>query len=278
MKYQELINTIFKQETIINKIDKGLTNDIYITNVNNIKYIIRIPKDDIDNIININHEKEVLKLIRNTNLDVKEYYYNPNNRIRITYYIDNAIEYKDNNNINKIIVVAKLLKELHSIDVSNLNVYFNPIDMYIKYTNNINKYLYNIDKYLFIIDIIKSFKFNYVLCHNDLVSGNLLFSKDKDYLIDYEYAGLNDPLFDVMSFLTENEITNEYERNLFYKEYFNDLTEDLKYKLNCYECFTNLLWYTWANMMYDTRNDDTYKLIAKDKYNALIMFDINNIK
>ena len=269
MKYQELINTIFKEEILLEKLDKGLTNDIYIANYNNIKFIVRLPKDDIDNIVNVNNEKIILELIRKTNLDVKEYYYNPNNRVRITYYIDNLVEYKDFKDENKIIRVAKLLKTLHTIDVNNINVYFNPINMYYKYQSNITNYLYNISDYIYIIDIISSFKFKECLCHNDLVSGNLLFSNTKDYLIDYEYGGINDPLFDIMSFFTENNITDTKEREKFYNEYFNYLDDDILYKLNCYEIFTNLLWYTWANMMYDIRGELIYKEIAYDKYNAL---------
>ena len=269
MKYQDIINKIFNCNTKLIKLDKGLTNDIYLTTINNINYAIRIPKDDINNIININNENKVLELIRNTNLDVKEYYYNTNNRIRITYYINDTIEYKDNNDPNKIIKVAKLLKQLHNINTNNLDVYFNPIDMYYKYKSNIHNYLYNINNYEYIIDKIKEYDINYVLCHNDLVSGNILFTKDKEYLIDYEYAGLNDPIFDIMSFLTENNINDTNERNKFYNEYFDNINDKLIDKMNIYESFTNLLWYCWANMMYDTRKELIYKEIAIDKYNAL---------
>ena len=37
------------------------------------------------------------------------------------------------------------------------------------------------------------------------VDGNILFTKENVYLIDYEYAADNDPLFDVMSFLSEKQ-------------------------------------------------------------------------
>ena len=45
--------------------------------------------------------------------------------------------------------------------------------------------------------------FKFVLCHNDLVINNLLFKKKRLILNDYEFACLNDYLFDVASFISE---------------------------------------------------------------------------
>ena len=50
-------------------------------------------------------------------------------------------------------------------------------------------------------------KFNFVLCHNDLVINNLLFKKKSLILNDYEFACLNDYLFDVASFISETLTT-----------------------------------------------------------------------
>jgi thiamine kinase-like enzyme len=36
-----------------------------------------------------------------------------------------------------------------------------------------------------------------VLCHNDLLPANVLLERDRHWLIDFEYAGLNDALFDL---------------------------------------------------------------------------------
>ena len=36
-----------------------------------------------------------------------------------------------------------------------------------------------------------------VPCHNDLLPGNVLFAEDRVWLLDYEYAGMNDVFFDL---------------------------------------------------------------------------------
>ncbi len=36
-----------------------------------------------------------------------------------------------------------------------------------------------------------------VACHNDLLPGNVLFDIDRAWLLDFEYAGMNDRYFDL---------------------------------------------------------------------------------
>lgn len=109
-----------------------------------------------------------------------------------------------------------------------------------------------------------------VLCHNDLVSGNLLFSKERLYLIDYEYAAMNDPLFDVISFLSENQIFDKELRQRFYLAYFNTQPDGLLLnQLKEWEIFEDVLWCTWAMMMAESRHEQVYLDIAEDKYQAL---------
>lgn len=264
MNYQTKLNEIFKQEIKLEKLNKGLTNDIYLTKVDGIKYVIRIVKDDIDHILDSSYERKVLDIVSKYQLDVKEYYYDINTRLRITYYVD-VLEYYQTNDSDKIKRVAKLLKRLHSISPTITNV-FDPVKMFEKYYKQIKKPLYDTNKYLDLINKINTINNPKVLCHNDLVSGNLLFSNDLDYLIDYEFAALNDPLFDIMSFFTENDIYDSNLRNEFYQEYFEILDSKTLNELKIYESFHNLLWLTWANLMYELRNDNVYLDIAKNKF------------
>ncbi len=270
MKYQEYIEKIFNRKVVLSKLNKGLTNDIYTTVVDGIKYAIRIPKDDSELIINIEHEKDILKYTNNLDIDVQEYYFDEKTRVRITYFVE-VDEFQDYDDDNKYRKVAKMLKKLHSME-NNVKHVFDPIKTFYKYHSNIKNMLFDIDEYMIIIDKVQSIDFNPCVCHNDLVSGNLLFAKDKEYLIDYEYAGLNDPLFDVMSFFTENDIYDDHKRKLFYDEYFDNLDENTIENLKIYEGFHNLLWLCWANMMYELRKESIYYEIALNKYSNLVKF------
>ena len=48
-----------------------------------------------------------------------------------------------------------------------------------------------------------------VLCHADLVGGNVIFDGKKAWLIDWEYAGMGDPLFDLGWFAVGNNLSED---------------------------------------------------------------------
>jgi thiamine kinase-like enzyme len=267
MNINKYLNDKFNKKLVLTKTNKGLTNDIYYTTINNINCVVRVPKEDVDMIINTTNEKKVLPLIKNTDLDVEELYYFEDSRVRITKYVE-SFEFNEIKSEKSIIEVAKLLKKFHNYKFK-INSEFDIIEMFYKYYNSIKNPLFNIDKYLNILDDIKDIKNEHILCHNDLVSGNLLFTDSKTYLIDYEYAADNDPLFDLTSFTTENNLSDQ-ESKMFYNEYFNNnISSIISKQIIIFERFQNLLWLCWANMMYENRKDKIYKTIVENKYKQL---------
>ncbi len=48
-----------------------------------------------------------------------------------------------------------------------------------------------------------------VLCHADLVGGNVIYDGQSAWLIDWEYAGMGDPLFDLGWFAIANELSED---------------------------------------------------------------------
>lgn len=53
-----------------------------------------------------------------------------------------------------------------------------------------------------------------VPCHNDLLPGNLLFSDDRVWLLDFEYAGMNDLFFDLANLSVNSELDQESDERL----------------------------------------------------------------
>lgn len=102
----------------------------------------------------------------------------------------------------------------------------------------------------------------YVLSHNDIVRGNLLFQKDKAYLIDYEYAAMNDPLFDHLSFLGENDIDDP----ILIADYLRiaGINPEPR-KVFAMQMGADLLWFYWAHYMFKITNKDIFLAIAGTK-------------
>lgn len=270
---EKIIKEVFNCEDYeVKDYDKGLSNHNYLLTINGEKYIVRIPMEASNHLFNRANEAEVGKKCQD--LDLETIYFNTDTGIKITKFNEDVKDFEESdlNDEEKVIRVAKLLKKLHTKPKADID--FNPIDKLITYRNHIKNPIIDLSKYDLIISKVNKLEFETVLCHNDVVSGNVLFSDSKDYLIDYEYAANNDPLFDVMSFLSENNITDLYLRARFYDVYFDEFTKETYSQLTLWEAFHNILWCNWAMMMYENTNDDIYKKIANDKYEALKAMEI----
>lgn len=269
MQIKQFLSDYFHTTNIlIEKLNKGLTNTIYIVIVNNRKYLLRVPKKDHHQIVHRHHEMLALKCIANLNIDAKLVYYNEENGLKMNVFIDHALTYKECNSSTKIEEVAKLMKFFHAND-KKIGVEFQPIERYFQYKKYTTNYIFNVLPFENIIPLIQELTFSLTLCHNDWVDGNILFTNEKTYLIDYEYAADNDPLFDVVSFLSENKIFDIDLRKRFYEEYFDSFGEKEIYRMSLWEKFQNLLWCMWAMMMFESRKEIIYYHIAQDKYKAL---------
>lgn len=262
----KIIEEVFQTNIYtLTKMDKGITNKNFLLTVNNQKYVVRMPYEDSDEMFHRSHEKEVLELVQD--LDVPTVYFDEATGIKITVYISDLYEFKDCPYPDKIARCATLMKALHQKEAVEFE--FQPIETLLQYKKAVSKPLYNLAPYTYIIDQVKGLHHKKVLCHNDIVSGNILYGKNRDYLIDYEYAASNDALFDVMSFISENQITDPIQREQFYKVYFDSITDTIRQELTLWEAFHNLLWCYWAMMLYESRQEVIYQEIALSKFEAL---------
>lgn len=278
MKLKDKIESILGPLDKFERYDKGLTNHNYYASVKDEAYIVRIPREDNEQVVHRTHETAALTAIKHLDFDVPMIYYDEKSGIKITKFIPDCQEYEECLLEDKIEAVGYLLKSFHQADLKTPYC-FDPYERYLQYRTHVSDPIYDLSSFEPIMKTIVDLNPHHVLCHNDLVSGNLLFSKERLYLIDYEYAAMNDPLFDVISFLSENQIFDTHLRERFYQAYFGKQPDDtLKNQLLEWEIFEDVLWCTWAMMMAESRNEQVYLDIAEDKYKALISLIEKNKK
>lgn len=238
----------------------GVSNSNYLINK---KYFIRIKKSKSE-FYNRNREYKILNKISKLNISDKLIKLDKNGN-KISYYINDA-EILNPINKEKVIKSALILKKLHNSNIK-INNNFNALKRYLTYKNNTKNANFKHEK--IVIKKIKNIykKYPLILCHNDVVDNNFLFTKTKTFLIDYEFASNNVFLFDLASFISENTLEYSPYKKTFLdayklpKKYINDL----KYMIY----FTNLLWYYWAKNMYKISKKRIYKIIEKDKLNKI---------
>ncbi len=61
-------------------------------------------------------------------------------------------------------------------------------------------------------------------CHNDLLNANFLLEGDHTWIVDYEYAGMGDPFFDLGN-LSINNGLDEDAQTLLLRTYFGDVRD-----------------------------------------------------
>ena len=116
-----------------------------------------------------------------------------------------------------------------------------------------------------------------VFGHNDLLAANILDDGKKLWIIDWEYAGFNSPLFDLGGLASNNGLTEDKE-NFMLEEYFgHKITSNLKNKYQAMKCASLLRELMWSmvseitsNIEFDFKkytkeNFDRYK-IEKEKF------------
>lgn len=258
----------FESDLKITDLKKGLTNQNFLLDLRGEQYVLRVPREDANHIVNRHHETLALQAIQDADIDVDMIYFHEASGYKVTRYLPDALTYEECPLEHKIELVASLMKKFHGLHVS-IQESFDPVKRVQEYQKRISTPLFDLQPFHWIESSISHLNHPHTLCHNDWVDGNLLFVNDRVYLIDYEYAADNDPLFDVMSFLTENQINDPMLRKRFYDTYFDHYDETILQDLRLWEDFHNYLWCHWAMMMYESRQEEVYRMIATDKFNAL---------
>lgn len=241
--------------TNIEVLKKGMTNRSFIFECRAENYIMRIPGEGTEELINRQDEAEVYSVINGTGICDDNIYLNPQNGYKITKFIKNSrtCDPLDEEDVKK--CMAKL-REFHEkrIIVSHTFDLFTQIEKYEKLRGKeksfYKDYLKTREKIFSLREYIDKNKCPYVLTHIDAVPDNFLFDlengQEKLYLIDWEYAGMQDPHVDIAMFC----IYAMYDRKRIDQTidfYFGEKADrNVRTKIYCYIAVCGLLWSNWC--------------------------------
>jgi thiamine kinase-like enzyme len=85
-----------------------------------------------------------------------------------------------------------------------------------------------------------------VPCHNDPWPGNLLDAEGRIYLIDWEYSGMNDPMWDLANLSVEAGFGPAQDRNVMEAYFGANVTPSLYSRLEVYKAMGDLHWSLWG--------------------------------
>lgn len=257
-KSEEYINDIDIAELKKDSVKKieclgGMTNTNFLIETKDEKYVLRLPGEGTTFFIDRKNENFNTEAIQTLKIDSRIVYFNENTGVKISKYLENSESLIPNTAFKNIEKVSEVLKCLHNSNLkfkNNFNV-FNEILRYEKEINgtipNIYKNYLNVrEKVLSLEKILKSMGEKLVPCHNDTVPENFILSKDKLYLIDWEYSGMNELEWDLGAFCLESKFSDE-ETKEFIRCYFGGLEKQENIlKIKIYQICQDFLWTLWT--------------------------------
>lgn len=246
--------TEIKNITILKK---GMTNRSFMFNVRGSKYIMRIPGEGTERLINRNHEAKVYEAISGLGLCDDPLYINPENGYKITKYLD-GIRVCDADNIEDLKKCMKKLKTFHEMKLKVEHKFdiFGQIEFYEKLWNGApsiyRDYLETKNKVMRLKSYIDALDKDWCLTHIDAVPDNFLFyipkgdTEESLQLTDWEYSGMQDPHVDIAMFCIYS-LYNKEECDRLIDIYFDgNCDKATKIKIYAYISMCGLLWSNWC--------------------------------
>ena len=239
----------------ITVLKKGMTNRSFLFTCKGKKYIMRIPGAGTDQLINRRQEAEVYYEIAEKNICDDIAYINPENGYKITEFLEgarvcNPLEYED---VKKCMKYLRAFHEL-KLKVSHEFDIFGQIEFYETLWNGVpsvyKDYKKTKENVFSLKPYIDSHIVEKVLTHIDAVPDNFLFvkkdGKEEIRLIDWEYAGMQDPHVDVAMFCIYS-LYNKRQVDQLIAAYFTEGCDDeIRIKIYCYIAACGLLWSNWC--------------------------------
>lgn len=255
----------------IHTLKKGMTNRSFSFECNDKRYIMRIPGEGTDKLIDRKEEYDVYQQIKDEPYTENILYLDPTNGYKLSEFLENTRN-SDANDWNDVTKCMKLLRRFHheNYQVNHKFDIWKQINFYESLRDAPSAYKdfmitkENVVKLKpFIQDNIKQWS----LCHIDANADNFLINKQgKTFLIDWEYAGMQDPDLDIAMFAIYAGYNREQFDRLIDIYYQNDCDEVTRYKIYAYAAVGGLLWSNWCEYKQSLGLDFGAYSIAQYRY------------
>ena len=258
-KELDVIANVFKADqndiTDITVLKKGMTNRSFLFTVKNEKYIMRIPGEGTDMLINREEEAAVYNAIKGYGLCDEPVYINPKDGHKITKYL-NDVRVCDVNSISDLNKCMKKLKQFHELHLKVDHEFdlFGQIDFYEslwdKQPSMFKDYKQTKANVISLRSFIESVRSEWCLTHIDAVPDNFLLYGTDDgedlQLTDWEYSGMQDPHVDIAMFAIYSLFDKTQTDNLIDIYFDNNCDARTRAKIYCYMAVCGLLWSNWC--------------------------------
>lgn len=250
---KEKISSLLSQEEEVLSVEQlgGMTNQNYLAKTTNKQYIVKFFGKGTEKLINRQDEKYNLELLKDLDLDVKNYLFDIEAGIKVNEYIESAITLDSTSIKTKFDKIAPILQTIHAsgkelrgefAPFEEIKKYESLIEEKIPYANYeaVREEVFSLEKRLTDLGVDRK------SCHIDLVPENFIESpQGRLYLIDWEYSSMNDPMWDLAALFLESEFTRQ-EEEAFLSHYESEQTPVSREKISIYKILQDAIWSLWT--------------------------------
>ena len=250
---KEKISSLLSQEEEVLSVEQlgGMTNQNYLAKTTNKQYIVKFFGKGTEKLINRQDEKYNLELLKDLDLDVKNYLFDIEAGIKVNEYIESAITLDSTSIKTKFDKIAPILQTIHAsgkelrgefAPFEEIKKYESLIEEKIPYANYeaVREEVFSLEKRLADLGVDRK------SCHIDLVPENFIESpQGRLYLIDWEYSSMNDPMWDLAALFLESEFISQ-EEEAFLSHYESEQTPVSREKIAIYKILQDAIWSLWT--------------------------------
>ena len=250
---KEKISSLLSEEEEVLSVEQlgGMTNQNYLVKTTNKQYIVKFFGKGTEKLINRQDEKYNLELLKDLDLDVKNYLFDIEAGIKVNEYIESAITLDSTSIKTKFDKIAPILQTIHAsgkelrgefAPFEEIKKYESLIEEKIPYANYevVREEVFSLEKRLADLGVDRK------SCHIDLVPENFIESpQGRLYLIDWEYSSMNDPMWDLAALFLESEFTRQ-EEEAFLSHYESEQTPVSREKIAIYKILQDAIWSLWT--------------------------------
>lgn len=229
--------SIWKNDLTINPLEGGITNLNFLVNHGNEKLVVRLGQDIPEHLVYRSNEINVSKAAHEIGVSPK-LIHSEQGVLVLEFIESETLDPKGvQKNLEKIIpVIKKIHNEIPNFLSGQPAIFW--VFHVIKYYANFLRSNHSIHQNKIDDLLLKASKLEklsspreIVFGHNDFLAANFLDDGSKIWVVDWEYGGFNDPLFDIGGLASNNNFKQDLEKEALEMYYEKSISNDflLKY-------------------------------------------------
>ena len=241
----------------------GMTNRNYLASALGKRFVVRIPGEGTEEYIDRKADEEAGRLTSDIGVNAPVVYYDPNTGTQITRFIEGCVTmsakvFQDAGAVRR---AAVSFHKLHTCgrklknDFNEKAVAQDYLDVLKGRNARLPEGYEKVQKQADAIrEVLRATAAETVPCHNDPAPENLVDTGERVYILDWEFAGNNDPFWDLADLSVETGFTEEQDRVLLEAYLGRPLRQSEYGRIVLYKSLAFLLWTLWGVLQHVNDN------------------------